>query len=130
MVFFTEETYISFTGNLRILLNDQDLHEKASNNSIFWWILRENLESKHRKLLYFYNGKFYNFMRHQAIISAAAASASGGVDFLNLSLREKYISGCFPAWYNDSELEWWHKLQPREEKCLSPNRNITQKTFH
>ena len=31
-------------------------------------------------------------MRQQAIISAAAASGGGG-DFLNLCLREKYISG-------------------------------------
>ena len=32
-------------------------------------------------------------MRQQAIISAAAASGGGGgVDFLNLCLREKYIS--------------------------------------
>ena len=40
-------------------------------------------------------------MRQQAIISAAAASGGGGGDdFPNLCLREKYISDCFPAWYN------------------------------
>ena len=35
-------------------------------------------------------------MRHQAIISAAAATCGGVGDFHHFCLREKYISGCSP----------------------------------